>query len=435
MEKSRLVHALEQQRVFAEQRAARPVVQRMLDISIEIEKPEISIITGVRRSGKSSYLTQLQRKFQKTHATLLVEFDNPALEGFGGSDFLLLTELCTQGSPTQKKLLLLDEIQSTSGWEKWLPQIAKDRSVKVVITGSNAQLLSSEFATLLTGRHASHEMTPLSFQEVAQFEAAEQGIDELTEDQLRAIYKKFHLYGGFPRAYVERDASVLPRYFQDIVERDVIVRHGSRLKRQLKELAQVLCSDNTHLINRSRLAKNLGVKDSGTINRYCKWLEESYLFHELKAFSPAIRKQIRSNPKYYCVDPAMARHSAFSVLGDEGSFLENAVYLELRRRGFDLYYWKASADDAEVDFVGRKAGRDPIAVQVSFSVADESTLRRELRGLEAINAELKIETLLLVTAYEPPRQLTHNGVKVEIFPFLRWAVDNHRSGSRAPAAT
>jgi predicted AAA+ superfamily ATPase len=425
MDKAQLVQILEQQRIFAQQKVLRPIAERELDLSAEIEKPEISIITGVRRCGKSSFLSQLYRQHQSNYRTLLVEFDNPALEGFGGADFLSLIEICAElsRSTSPRMLLLLDEIQNTSGWEKWLTQIAKDRSVKIVATGSNAQLLSSEIATLLTGRHSSHEMTPLSFHEILQFEFPLQAATALTEDQLLSSYRKYYRYGGFPRSYIDNDASVLPQYFRDIVERDVIVRHGSRLKRQLKELAQIMCSDNTHLMNRSRVAKALGVKDNETIKRYSRWLEESYLFHEIKAFSPAIRKQIRSNPKFYCVDPAMARYSAFSVLGDEGAFLENSVYLELRRRGFELHYWRADSEAAEVDFIGRKAGQDPIAVQVSLSVADESTLRRELRGLALIGKELGIKDLILITASDPARDLVYEEVTVHILPFLRWAAE------------
>jgi|GEM_PF-2018191 len=170
--------------------------------------------------------------------------------------------------------------------------------------------------------------------------------------------------------------------------------------------------------------KTLGIKDNETIKRYSQWLEESYLFHEIKSFSPSVRKQIRSNPKFYCVDPALARFNAFSVLGDEGAFLENTLYMELRRRGFEVHYWKSSSHAAEVDFIGRKPGHDPIAVQVSLSVADEQTFRRELRGLALINEELGINNLFLITAKDPARELTHDGVKVRIVPFIHWAVDS-----------
>lgn len=423
MDRLKLSQVIHQQKIFAEQAPSRTVAERELDLSAEIEKPEISIVTGVRRCGKSSYLAQLYRHYQSRYSTLLVEFDNPALEGFGGADFLQLISLCDElsKSKSSKKLLLLDEIQNTVGWEKWLTQMAKDRTIKIVATGSNAQLLSSEIATLLTGRHSSHEMTPLSFREILRFEFPEHAACDLTEHQLLATYRKYHLYGGFPRAYIERDASVLPQYFRDIVERDVIVRHGSRLNRQLKELAQVMCTDNTRLMNRSRVAKALGVKDSETIKRYSRWLEESYLFHEIKGFSPALRKQIRSNPKFYCVDPAMARYSAFSVLGDEGAFLENSVYLELRRRGYELHYWSSDHKPAEVDFVGRKPGHDPIAVQVGFSIADESTLLREITGLVAIQKELGIQEVTLITANDTARDLDYEGTTIRIVPFLRWA--------------
>ena len=424
MEKERIRQILLKQERLSASFLNKPLAARTLDLAKELSSSEISIITGVRRSGKSLYLSQLKKQYEASFTTLLVEFDDPALEDFNARDFYNLVEICNDLAPSamKKKLLLLDEIQNITGWEKHLIQIVKDPSIKIVVTGSNAKLLSSELATLLTGRHREHEMMPLSFKEVLQFDHPTLTIAQLSEDQLLAAYERYYTYGGFPKSYVDHDPTVLPQYFTDIVERDVIVRHGTRLKKPLKELSRVLCSDNTRLMNRNRLARQLGIKDDSTIKRYCHWLEECYLFYEVKGFSPSVRKQIRSNPKYYCVDPALARYSAFSVLGDEGSFLENMVYLELRRRGYEVHYWKAVDGTSEVDFIGRKAGGETLAVQVSLTVADESTLSREITGLLSLKSELGINELTLVTKNNPYQVKNFGGIRITIVPFLNFAL-------------
>lgn len=423
MNKDLLVSTIRKQDELWLQRLEKFPIPRLLDLRGELKAQEISVITGVRRCGKSQCLAQLKKLTRDNFRVLHIEFDDPALESFAGEDLPQLVEVCSEisGRSDGKKLLLLDEIQNIKGWERWLTQIAKDPELKIVVTGSNAKLLSSELGTFLTGRHIAHEMTPLSYAEILSFEkhktkpSSSQGVIHDT------TYRRFYTFGGFPRSYSEEDASILPQYFTDILERDVIARHGIRLKRPLRELARVLCSDNTRLLNRSTLTRQLGVKDDGTLKRYSHWLEECYLFYEVKGFDPSVRRQMRSQPKFYCVDPAMARYSSFRIMGDEGSFLENMVFLELRRRGYEIHYWKASSGKSEVDFIVRKGGTNPLAIQASLTVIDESTLSREIDGLTEIHKELGVTDLLLITKADAAREFRRDGVTIQIHPFGEWA--------------
>jgi hypothetical protein len=132
---------------------------------------------------------------------------------------------------------------------------------------------------------------------------------------------------------------------------------------------------------------------------------------------------MRSNSKYYCVDPTLARYSAFSLSEGRGTFLENIVYLELRRRGYDIHYWTSENSSGEVDFVARKAGQNPIAVQVSLTTIDDSTLDRELRGLRAFHDETGSRDLFLITKQDPAQNLSIGEAKVTSAPFLTWAFD------------
>jgi predicted AAA+ superfamily ATPase len=420
MDPNTLKHALSIQ--WGVQRPDRRLIPRSLNLRDELKKPEISIITGVRRCGKSYYLRQLAESTKETYATITVEFDDPNLDNFQGSDFAQLIafwEACHQGD-SRPRLYLFDEIQNVPSWEKWVLHIAKNSGSKVVVTGSNSTMLSSELGTLLTGRHSTHEMTPLSFSEVAHTEITQDNKPCRESGSLEQTYQRYQRYGGFPRAYIDQDLTLLPRYLADFIERDIIARHGARLSRPLKELMRICCSSNTCLINRKRIALQLGIKDDATVKRYMGWFSECYIFYEIKRFFASVRKQIRSQTKIYFVDPALAHASAFSVLGHDGAFLENAVFLELKRRGYELFYWKSEQTNAEVDFVARKPGEDLIAVQVSLDVGDEKTLARELKGLSAIHSELGIETLLLITRSEQEREIEFSGCSITLTSFLKW---------------
>jgi predicted AAA+ superfamily ATPase len=407
---------------WSQQHTHRQSILRSLDLSQDLSKPEISIITGVRRCGKSSYLRQLAESARENFAVIIVEFDDPNLDTFQGSDFNLLIDYWEKLNPgdSRPRLYLFDEIQNVSNWEKWVLHIAKISSAKIVVTGSNATMLSSELGTLLTGRHSTHEMMPLSFSEVLHAARSQGEIAEGDSEELQKIYTRYEKYGGFPRAYIDQDISLLPRYLADFVERDIIARHGARLSRPLKELIKICCSSNTNEINRKRLALHLGIKDDATVKRYMSWFSDCYVFYEIKQFFSSVRKQLRSQSKIYFVDPALAHASAFSILGHDGAFLENAVFLELKRRGYELFYWKNTQTNAEVDFVARKAGEDLMAVQVSLDISDEKTLARELAGLSAVNLELGIKKLLLITRFGKDRQIEFNGCQIKISSFLSW---------------
>lgn len=421
MERNLLHHVLSAQ--WGEARYLSNAVSRTMEIQGDLSKQEVSIITGVRRCGKSSYLRQLAVSLSGNFAPILVEFDDPNLEGFRGQDFSQLISIWEELNPgdNRARIFLLDEIQNVEGWEKWVTQLAKDRSNKIIVTGSNSKMLSSELGTLLTGRHITHEMTPFSFSEVCNAFRREPRLHQSEENVAEQVYKLYSKFGGFPRAYVEKDTSVLPRYLADFLERDVIARHGARLSRPLKELIRVCCSSNTRLVNRSKIAKELGIKDDATVKRYMNWFAECYVFFEVKQFFASVRKQMRSQSKLYFIDPALAQQSTFSVMGTEGAFLENSVYLELRRRGYEIFYWKSEKSDSEVDFVARKAGNDLQAVQVSLTVVDEKTLDRELRGLSNISRELGIKDLLLITLADKERSIKFNGCDIRFVSFLNWA--------------
>lgn len=411
MDKEQLRTAL----FFQWERPTRPLINRHYDFPLNIEQEEILILTGVRRCGKSSLLKLIAKEIEDSCESIIVEFDDPNLGSFEGENFQDIVEIWREkfGESSKKKVLFFDEIQLVEKWEIWILNLAKDPQYKIFISGSNAKMLSSELSTLLTGRHRSYEITPFHFKEISDL-----NLSEISED-LPNLYENYFKFGGFPRSYLEQDQSILNEYLNDIIERDIIARYGARLKRPLKELARFLCTNNTRLINRNKLASDLGVKDEGTIKRYCGWLEDVYLFQELKIFSFSSRKIARSSPKYYSVDPTFARVNGFSFERNEGAFLENMVHNDLRKAGYEMgYYQSNGTNKCEVDFVARKGGRNPMAIQVSLSIQDEKTLERELQGLIAVAEEFRIKDLFLITKSDVEREIRKGDRRIEVCSYL-----------------
>jgi predicted AAA+ superfamily ATPase len=402
-------------------------VTRLVAMQPYLNSPEVCVISGIRRCGKSTLLRQIAESLSASHNVFLLELDDPRLEKFEGNDFQVAYELWRQQTPQlhERTLFLWDEVQKESKWERWADHFSKRSLHKIIITGSNSKLLSYELSTYLTGRHFGFELWPLSFREIVAYRTSTDPstIKPTTEQTilLRTLWGEYFSSGGFPRAFLDSSTHLLPQYLQDILEKDIIARYGTRLSSTLKDLARILCTDNTKLINRSKLTRHLGIKDQNTVRKYCDYLTECYVFFELKCFSFSLRKQQRSLSKYYCADPVLARSNSFTLSRNEGSFLENIVAVELRRRGFELYYWCSEEGGCEVDFIIRKPGNDAIAIQVALTIDAPETRERELRGLIAAHQELKISKLVLITLAHA-EEVTVGGAKIEIKSFLYWSL-------------
>ncbi|MBQ9538794.1 MAG: ATP-binding protein [Treponema sp.] len=323
------------------------------------------IVTGVRRCGKS---TVVQMLFLEKNVFYL-NFEDTSLYEFETKDFAILNEaIARYVNETGCNCLCFDEIQSVKDCELFVHRKLEEGFL-LVITGSNASLLSWELGTHLTGRHVDCEMFPFSYREFCLLRKCEIS-DESFSDYLRT--------GGFPEFIKDGNPEILQRLFDDIITRDIAVRHSIRDIRTLKVLSLYLASNCGNLITGGKLSAHLGLKTSVTVLEYLSFLEQSYLFFYMPKFSYSAKSQAVNPKKVYCIDTGMTRCVTLSSNPDLGRMLENAVFLELRRRTKNIWYYSEAA--FECDFLYGSGAVPENAVQVCYELTNENR-EREVKGL------------------------------------------------------
>lgn len=320
------------------------------------------IISGIRRCGKSTLLFQLLK--ERYPDAIYLNLEDPRLYEFERTDFTRLDEIIGE---TGARTLLFDEIQIIPEWERYARQ-KLDEGFKLVITGSNASLLSRELGTKLTGRHITKELFPFSYREFINFKK----LDASPESLLRYLNT-----GGFPE-YVKQGAhEILNHIFEDILIRDIAARYNIRDRRTLQRLALYLMSNTGKLTTANRLKTLFEVGSTNTITDNLSHLEDSYLLHFVPKFSHSLRKQMINPRKVYAIDTGMISVNSDSFTDDHGRKLENLVYLHLRRSFRDIYYF---SEKGECDFIVMTNSIPKQALQVCFNLNPDN-LDRELNGL------------------------------------------------------
>ena len=361
------------------------------------------IITGVRRCGKS---TVVQMNFLKKSAFYL-NFEDTSLYGFDTKDFEILNEAIEKFSKENScKYLCFDEIQSVNGWEIFVHRKLEENYL-VIVTGSNASLLSWELGTRLTGRHLDYEMFPFSFQEFCVLKKLKVNTNS---------FSKYLTQGGFPEAIKNESDEILQRLFDDILTRDIAVRHSIRDVRTLKILSLYLASNCGNLISGSKLSAQLGIKTNVTILEYLSYLEQCYLFFFVPKFNYSAKAQSVNPKKVYCIDTGMIQSVTLSSNADAGRMLENAVFIELRRRTKNIWYYSESS--FECDFL---YGHDSIpenAVQVCYELTSENR-EREVRGLVETCRKFPGVKPLIIT-FNQKDKISYDGMIIEAIPAVEF---------------
>ena len=405
-------------------------IRRTIDLSKEVNAPEISVITGVRRCGKSALLENLLRTNYELADCLYLNFEDPRLSDFHHADFQKVYEIWLESErgPGEPRVAVFDEIQNVLGWEPWMNFFSKQKRFKVYLTGSNSKLLASELATHLTGRQTQVTLFPLSFKEIAEYEADKAGVKIRTgnyTDQSRIwltnLMKDQLKFGSFPRSWLSRSSSILAEYYQNIVARDIAQRKKIRDIDALDKFGRTIMSNVGRKINKSRIAQSIGLKSSETVDRYLKHFNECYLGFSLEFFDQSVRRQIANQAKFYAIDPAMAARVSLPSDSKEGFYFENLILLELLRQGARVYYWSDSGE-GEVDFVVETSNGQRVLIQAAWSIENPDTLNRELRGFELFaksHKALKIHKQIILTA-EGGEQVLPGGVSG--LPFFHWAL-------------
>jgi predicted AAA+ superfamily ATPase len=354
------------------------------------------IVSGIRRCGKSTLLFQLLK--ERYPDALYLNFEDPRLYEFGPTDFGRLDE-SIKASGTN--MLFFDEIQIVPEWERYVRQ-KLDEDYKLVITGSNASLLSRELGTRLTGRHITKELFPFSYHEFCAFK-------ELSYDKPSLL--SYLESGGFPEYLKQGIPEILNQLFEDILIRDIAVRYGVRDVKTLQRLAFYLISNVAKLITGNRLKTLFEIGSTSTVMEYLSHLEYSYLLQFVPKFSYSLRKQLANPRKVYAIDTGLINVNSGSFSEDNGRKFENLVYLHLRQKYREIYYF---AEKNECDFVIINNGRLVEAVQVCFEL-DPDNINRELDGVVEALTFFNADEGFIVTLDQTDR-LEKNGKIVHVLP-------------------
>ena len=403
-----------------------------------IPQREILIITGVRRSGKSSLMKLLcddiLRKEDVLESNILyLNFEDERFVPFTLQDFEPLYETFLElENPCGRIYLFLDEIQNIHGWEKWLNRLYEFENVKIFVTGSNATLLSSEISTALTGRNRQIVTWPFSFREFLALKGVLINAKSLYRRQTKvAIKRAFREYlelGGFPEVLKTGDPTLLEQYYKDIIYRDVITRYGIKNIKEIKELTLFLAANPGTVQSYKNMQKIIGVRSQNTVKNYLEALNDVYLFLSMDLFDYSLKRQIFNPSKVYCIDSAMSNSISFKFSRNIGHIYENIVFLELMRRNKEIYYWK-SKKSGEVDFVVKQGLNITEAIQVCYSLENEKTRQREMQALIEVKDELKAERLTVITDDEEstvPVDSSHGDDKINILPLWKWLLQTQK---------
>lgn len=356
------------------------------------------VVSGVRRCGKSTLLEQRLRA--DAEPIFYLNLESTALAGLTIEDAGRLDRAI---EATGARSLYLDEVQQLSGWERYV-RTKLDDGFQVVVTGSNASMLGKELGTKLTGRHVDSELFPFDYREFLAFTHRDPG-PESTGDYLEK--------GGFPAFLASGDERILEMLFSDVLERDVALRHSVRDLPGLRRLAAWLVENPACRMSAQRLRQPLGVASASTILQWCEHLSDAYLFAFVPKFSPSLRVQLVNPRKVYCIDTGLQHVLSATNAPDGARAFENLVFLALRRRYRDVFYF--DDDGRECDFVvlDRKQPLDPVQATV---VLNDDSEEREIAGLRIAMASLGRRDGWIVTLAENDELSVPEGT-VHIVPF------------------
>lgn len=377
----------------------------------------IKLITGPRRAGKSVFALQLLK--QKKFAYLNFD-DNLLLKHFDENNlWQALLEIYPDFD-----YLLLDEIQNLPAWELWIAKLYR-RGVNLIITGSNSKLLSGEMATALTGRFVQFSILPFSYEEVLAWNNIPTVSDTPTQralllQQLTEILK----YGAFPETVKLRSLTrnYLSALYDSIILKDVTKRFKIRNTNELYHLSAYLLTNYCNPFSATQLAEEQNIGSVHTVQKFCKYLTESYLFFFLSRYNNKLKIMKKAPQKVYVIDNGFVAAQSFELSENRGRLLENLVFIELLRRGYNtqqtLFYYR-TRNDKEIDFVCRNITQIEKLIQVSYDLQHPKTYNREISALIEASGELKCSNLLILT-WDDERTVKENGVSISIIPVWKW---------------
>ena len=387
-----------------------------------MKNKEITVITGLRRCGKSVLMNRI--KAQAKERDYYFNFEDDRLATFTSDDFQLLYETFLELYGEQKTFYF-DEIQNIPGWEVFVRRLYNSKN-KIIITGSNASLFSEELGTRLTGRYLDITIYPFSFYEYAYHQNPElisqKNLSTKQASQIKQLFNQYCICGGIPEYTKHQEIDYLHTLYESILYRDIVARYKLPNAITLKKLVFFLASNCSKETTYVALQKLLGIGSSTTVSDYCGYLENSYLSFFLNRYSPSVKAQLRSPKKVYFIDHALAKNLGFSFSDDYGRMLENIAFIELKRRYKMIYYHQ---NKKECDFVIQDGNKVIKAIQVCQTLTNPNTRQREIDGLiEALETYSLAKGYILTESEEFDETVSRNGKEynLKVMPLWKWLI-------------
>jgi predicted AAA+ superfamily ATPase len=399
------------------------------DLMIPLDTGKIISLIGVRRCGKTHVVYSIINKLRKTTDTqsiVYINFEDDRLFPLELKDLSTLLDAYYEMYPDKKNekvYFFFDEIQNVKDWEKFVRRLYDTENCAIVITGSSAKLLSKEIATSLRGRTLSYEVFPLSFSELLAFKGIGKDLySSKAQARIKNAFSDYLIRGGFPEI-VNYDQAVymkaLQEYIDLIMYRDVIERHGISNTFLLKRLIKFCYANISTLVSFNKLYnafKSEGLNISrNTVYEYVSHLEDAYALFTVPIYAKSMREQWRNPRKIYSVDVGFKTAMDYPFSIDRGRIFENIVFLELRRKAEQIYYFKGKH---EVDFYYTLSGKEHL-LNVSYEIESPATREREIRGLDEAMQRFSLKNGTIVTSEHKEEIKTEAG-KLYVIPLWEW---------------
>ncbi|MDP2924817.1 MAG: ATP-binding protein [Nanoarchaeota archaeon] len=395
-----------------------------------INSKEIIILTGVRRAGKTTLMFQAIKHLLDNKVNprqiLFVNFDEADINNLENPIKNVIESFYNEiADKNEKAYIFFDEIQNIDKWEKYAKTIYDEKKDQLILSGSSSYLLSGNLAKLISGRYLSIYVFPLDFKEYLEFNHVifHNKLDLISKrSEIAKLLKEFIKEGGYPRIVLEKNQNIkrelLKSYYEGIVLKDIILIHRVRQEKLIKELVYYLASNFTQLYSYKNLSNTFSA-DFSTIKEYLGFIEGSRSFFELPIFSYSIKTQSRNNKKIYCIDNGLRNAISLKFSEDYGKLSENLVFIELKRRDNDIYYWQNDKNQ-EIDFIIKNKDNSLTAINVSFT--DIINERESLALLEFKKTFKMAKELIIITKNTEKKE---NNIKY--IPLWKWLLLENRS--------
>lgn len=361
------------------------------------------IISGIRRSGKSTFLNQLKNKQKGISAYF--NFEDTKLNDFIVSDFEKLDRALKEVYGNISTYFF-DEIQNIPKWEIYIRQLL-DRNKKVVITGSNASMLSRELGTRLTGRYLKTEMFPFSYKEYLSF---------VNKKDSLVSFNNYLVVGGFPEYLRLKKEQILQELLLNILERDIVVRYNLKNVNILRDLTLYLISNIAKEYSYNNLKKQFSFGSVNTVSSFISYLEDSYLLFSINRFDYSLKKQMVNPKKIYCVDNGLITTNSLSFSKDQGRLFENLVFISLKHKYSNIFYVKDNKN--ECDFIVIEKDKITMAIQVCVKLNLDNK-EREIAGVIFAMKKFRLKRGFIITLDQEDKIVKEDYV-IDVIPYRKW---------------